>query len=91
MQKHKYTSELNMHHALSYNVKMYVCVSVSVACMCQTHSLMSLSCSYSCGFVKSGSWASRWIMYGTTYSGRRETSFSEGKGRMTRFNINKCA
>lgn len=51
-----------------------------------THSLMSLSCSYSWGFVKSGSWASRWIMYGTTYSGRRETSFSEGKGRMTRFN-----
>lgn len=45
-------------------------------CMRSAHSLISLSCSKSCGFVKSGSCASKWIMYGTTYSGKRDRSFS---------------
>lgn len=41
-----------------------------------TYSLISRSWSTSWGFVKSGSWASKWIMYGTTYSGSRDKSFS---------------
>ena len=44
-----------------------------------TYSLISRSWSTSCDLVKSGSWASRWIIYGTTYSGNSDNSFSRVK------------
>lgn len=41
-----------------------------------TYSLTSRSWSTSWGFVKSGSCASKWIIYGTTYSGSKDSNFS---------------
>lgn len=41
-----------------------------------TYSLTSRSWSTSWGFVKSGSCASKWIIYGTTYSGNNDSNFS---------------
>lgn len=81
-------SEFNVKHTSYENISVCVnslwaeikrCAVQKCVNMFETHSLMSRSCSKSCGLVRSGSWARRWIMYGTTYSGRRDSSFSENQ------------